>query len=144
MSGPSLTIGQLAERVGLRPSAIRFYERQGVLPEPERVGGQRRYGEDTLRRLQIVQTAKRAGFSLQDAKLLLDGADAGAPAHRQMRELASRKLPEIDALILRAQAIRSWLQSASACSCESLEACELFDQVAPDMRLLALPDEPAE
>jgi MerR family redox-sensitive transcriptional activator SoxR len=144
VSETSLTIGQLAKRVGLRPSAIRFYERQGVLPEPERVGGRRRYGEDTLRRLQIVATAKRAGFSLTDAKLLLDGADAGAPAHRQIRDLANRKLPEIDALILRAEAIRGWLQSASACSCESLEACALFDQTAPDVQLLALSDEAAE
>ena len=55
-----------------------------------------------------------------------DGAAPGAPAHEQLRALADRKLPEVDALIARAQAMREWLTTASDCGCDSLESCALF------------------
>lgn len=123
----TLTIGQLAERVGLATSAIRFYERTGVLPEPTRVSGQRRYGPDAVRRLEVLQVAKQAGFSLDEAKLLLQRAEAETPAFEAVRELAQRKLPEIEALIARAQAMRSWMLTATDCSCTTLDVCALFD-----------------
>lgn len=95
----TLTIGQLAQRFALKTSAIRYYERVGVLPEPARVGGQRRYGPDAVKRLEVLEVAKRAGFTLDEACVLLQGADAGTPAFAALRELAERKLPEVDALI---------------------------------------------
>jgi MerR family redox-sensitive transcriptional activator SoxR len=130
----TLTIGKLARRVGLKTSAIRFYERVGVLPEPARESGQRRYGTDAIKRLEILAVAKRAGFTLDEARLLLQRADAGSPAFESLRELAARKLPEVDALIARAQAMRAWLLTATDCSCTTLDACALFDhelQAAP-------------
>ena len=123
----TLTIGQLAQRFGLNTSAIRYYEANGVLPEPARVSGQRRYGPDAVRRLEVLDVAKRAGFSLDEARVLLQGADAGTPAFEALRELASHKLPEVDALIERAQAMRAWLLTATDCSCTSLDVCGLFD-----------------
>jgi MerR family transcriptional regulator, redox-sensitive transcriptional activator SoxR len=125
-SDPTLTIGQLARRAGLNTSAIRYYERVGVLPPAARVGGQRRYGEDAVRRLEVLDVAKRAGFSLAEARLLLERVDAGTPAFEAVRELAERKLPEVDALIARAQDMRSWLVAATDCSCASLDVCALF------------------
>ena len=122
----TLTIGQLARRVGLNTSAIRYYERVGVLPAPERESGQRRYGEDAVRRLQVLEVAKRAGFSLDEAKLLLQSVDAGTPAFEAVRDLAQRKLPDVEALIARAQDMRSWLLSATDCGCTSLDVCALF------------------
>jgi MerR family transcriptional regulator, redox-sensitive transcriptional activator SoxR len=124
----TLTIGQLAQRVGLATSAIRFYERTGVLPQPERVSGQRRYGPDALRRLEVLEVAKRAGFSLDEAKLLLQSADAGTPAFEAVRALAERKLPDVEALIARAQNMRSWLLAATDCSCTTLDVCALFER----------------
>ena len=126
----TLTIGQLAQRVGLAPSAIRFYERTGVLPEPERVSGRRRYGPDAVRRLEVLGVAKRAGFSLDEAKLLLQSADAGTPAIEAVRDLAERKLPDVEALIARAHDMRSWLLAATDCSCTTLDVCGLFDAQA--------------
>lgn len=123
----TLTIGEVARRTGLRTSAIRYYESVGVLPEPDRARGQRRYTPGTVRRLQVLDVAKRAGFSLDEARVLLATGDEGTPAHEQIRELAQRKLPEVDALIERAQAMRAWLSTATSCSCESLETCALFD-----------------
>jgi MerR family transcriptional regulator, redox-sensitive transcriptional activator SoxR len=122
-----LTIGQLAQRFGLNTSAIRYYERVGVLPEPSRESGQRRYGADAIRRLEVLEVAKRAGFTLDEARLLLQRTDAGSPAFEAVRELAARKLPELDALIDRAQAMRAWMLTASDCSCTTLDVCALFD-----------------
>ena len=127
MTQPMLTIGQLARRVGLNTSAIRYYERVGVLPAPEREGGQRRYGEDAVRRLQVLEVAKRAGFSLDEARVLLRSADAGTPAFEALRDLAQRRLPDVESLIERAQAMRAWLLIATDCSCTTLDACALFD-----------------
>jgi MerR family transcriptional regulator, redox-sensitive transcriptional activator SoxR len=123
----TLTIGQLAQRFGLNTSAIRYYERAGVLPQPERQSGQRRYGPDAVKRLQVLDTAKRAGFSLDEARLLLERSEAGTPAFQSVRELAERKLPEVEALIARAEAMRSWLLVATDCECVTLDACALFE-----------------
>ncbi len=125
----TLTIGQLAERFGLKTSAIRYYERVGVLPEPDREHGHRRYGQETIRRLEVLDVAKRAGFSLDEARLLMEGGEAGSPAFESLRELAARKLPDVEALIARAEEMRSWLLTATDCSCQTLDVCGLF---APD------------
>jgi MerR family redox-sensitive transcriptional activator SoxR len=125
-----LTIGEVARQAGIKTSTVRYYESLGVLPEPERVGGRRRYDPDVLRRLAIVDIAQRAGFSLEEIRDLLDAADE--PASQRMRALAQRKLPEIEALIARAQAVHRWLQDASACQCETFDACGLFDEGALD------------
>jgi MerR family redox-sensitive transcriptional activator SoxR len=123
----TFTIGEVARQARLKPSAIRYYESVGLLPEPERESGQRRYGDDTLRRLQVIDVAKRAGFSLDEARVLLCTGNGGTPAYAQLRELAARKLPEVDELISRAQAMRAWLVTASGCDCETLDVCGLFD-----------------
>jgi len=128
----ALTIGQLAARFGLNTSAIRFYERRGVLPPAERESGRRRYGADAVRRLEVLDVAKRAGFSLEEAKVLLQSADAGTPAFEALRELAGRKLPEIDALIARAEAMRGWMLAAADCDCTTFDVCELFGAHAPE------------
>jgi MerR family redox-sensitive transcriptional activator SoxR len=122
----TISIGRLAGRFGLNTSAIRYYERVGVLPAPERVGGRRRYGPDAVRRLEVLEVAKRAGFTLDEASVLLRSADAGTPAFETLRDLADRKLPEVEALIARAQELRAWLRNAADCSCESFDVCALF------------------
>jgi len=128
----TFTIGQLARRFGLNTSAIRYYERVGVLPEPARQSGQRRYGPDAVKRLEALQAAKQAGFTLEEARLLLQRSEAGDPLHQSLRELAARKLPEVEALIARTMTLRSWLLAASDCSCETLDACALFSDAGAE------------
>ena len=123
-----LTIGEVERRSGVKATALRYYERLGVLPEPARVSGQRRYGVDVLRRLAIIDVAQRAGCSLQEIAELFSAADE--PASDRLRALAARKLPEMERLIERAQAVHRWLEVASACECESLDVCGLFDDRA--------------
>ncbi|HEY2604283.1 MAG TPA: MerR family transcriptional regulator [Thermoleophilaceae bacterium] len=121
----SLSIGEVARRAGVATSRIRYYESVGVLPDPLRVSGQRRYSPEVLRRLATIDVAQQVGFSLDEIRQLLH-AD-GEPAHVVVRRLAERKLPEIDELIQRATAIRRWLEMTSACECDSIEVCSLFD-----------------
>jgi MerR family redox-sensitive transcriptional activator SoxR len=130
MMEAALGIGEVAREAGVSVSAIRFYERNGLLPEAERASGRRRFDADAVRRLEVIKVAKQAGFSLDEVRALLDSIDAGAPAHEELQALAAHKLPEIDALIERARAMRDWLAVASVCGCESLEACGLFENGA--------------
>jgi MerR family redox-sensitive transcriptional activator SoxR len=126
MNEPTLTIGQAAERAGVNASTLRYYESVGLIPEPERISGQRRYGDEVVQRLGVIGVAKEAGFSLDEVRTLLDSADRGEPAHRELRALAERKLPEIDALIDRARRVRQWLDTATDCGCDTLDECRLF------------------
>jgi MerR family transcriptional regulator, redox-sensitive transcriptional activator SoxR len=131
MNDATLTIGQVAARAGLNVSAIRYYEREGLLPPAPRVSGQRRYGEQTIVRLGVIDVAKRAGFALDDIRVLLSATDAGEPAHARLQEMAERKLPQVDELIRRAETVRGWLEAATDCDCETFDACELFAARAP-------------
>jgi DNA-binding transcriptional MerR regulator len=123
-----LSIGELAARARVSTSAIRFYERRGLLHEPDRVSGRRRYGNDMVRRLEVIDIAKRVGFSLAEVRLLLDASDGGEPTHERLRALADDKLPEVRALIARGEAMREWLELARTCTCSSLELCALFER----------------
>jgi MerR family transcriptional regulator, redox-sensitive transcriptional activator SoxR len=125
-SEPLLTIGQVAARAGLNTSHIRFYERVGVLPAPERVSGQRRYRQDVLHRLSIIDVAQRAGLTLDEIAPLTGPGNRSADAARHIRALADEKLPDIDALIARAKAVKHWLQVGQSCDCSSVDVCGLF------------------
>ncbi len=142
MNDTTLTIGDVAREVGLKTSTIRYYESVGVLPEPERRSGQRRYTPATVRRLRVIEVAKRAGFSLDEARLLLATENGQAPAHERVRELAQRKLPEVDALIAHARAMREWLSTATRCACTTLDVCLLFDADATPAPISGATSEP--
>ena len=68
-----MTIGEVARRMGLRMSAVRYYENAGLLPKPLRTGGQRRYDREVLERLAIVRFAKHVGFKVTEVRQLLAG-----------------------------------------------------------------------
>jgi MerR family transcriptional regulator, redox-sensitive transcriptional activator SoxR len=117
-----LTIGQVAARAGVKTSHIRYYEDVGVLPEPTRLSGQRRYGEDVLRRLSIIDVAQRAGLTLDEIRDITGPGNAGD----RIRALADRKLPEIAELIGHARSVQRWLELARECDCDTVDVCELF------------------
>jgi len=126
-----LTIGEVARRAGIRTSAIRYYESRGVLPVAERVGGQRRYAEDIVERLGFVDVAQQAGFSLDEIRDLLEGSENREVSAR-LQALARRKLPEVERLIMRANAMKQWLEVATECGCSTLEVCGLFQRPPGD------------
>ncbi len=123
--GATLTIGEVAKRAGIRASAIRYYESVRVLPEPERVSGLRRYRQEIVDRLGLIDAAQQAGFNLDEIAQLLRSSDSGRASER-LRELAQRKLPDVEALIERTESMKRWLELASTCGCSTLEACALF------------------
>jgi MerR family transcriptional regulator, redox-sensitive transcriptional activator SoxR len=122
-----LAIGELAERTGKRPSSIRYYEQIGLLPEPDRAHGQRRYDPQAVRTLAVIDTAQRAGLTLEEIKTLLSASPEDESAVDRLREVADRKLPQITALIQRTQLVLGWLESAARCECPNLTECPLFD-----------------
>ncbi len=127
-----LAIGEVAEQAGMSASRIRYYERRGLIPEPVRVAGKRRYGEDVLRRLAIIDAAQRVGFALDEIGDLLGSRDQ--LAHERLRQLALLKLPELDHLIARATTVRRLLEMCSRCRCASIDECRMFDDRARPFR----------
>lgn len=123
-----MRIGEVARRAGVRVSLLRYYEQVGLLPRADRVSGQRRYDERVLRRLTVIDVAQRAGLSLEEIRVLLEHGND--PMSARLRELADRRLPEIDALIDRAQRVRQWLAAAQDCACDAIDDCALFDAAA--------------
>jgi hypothetical protein len=81
-----------------------------------------------VRILSIVDTAQRAGLSLEEIRLLLDASRADQLATERLREVAERKLPEVREAIARAELVRGWLEDAAGCRCPSLDDCPLFDE----------------
>jgi MerR family redox-sensitive transcriptional activator SoxR len=130
-----MTIGEVAARAGLNTSHIRYYEEVGVIPPAERIAGQRRYGADVLHHLAIIDVAQRAGLTLDEIRSLTNARQDTEDVSGRIRALAERKLPEVDALIDRAQAAKRWLEAARACECATIDVCGLF----VDPELAAMP-----
>ena len=126
-----VSIGEVARRAGVRPSALRYYERVGLLPSPGREDGRRRYGGEVLRevsyRLAVVRVAQQAGFTISEIKMLLDGFSEETPPSERWRVLATEKLPEVEALVERAAGMKRLLERGLSCECLRLEDCELID-----------------
>lgn len=133
-----LTIGAVARASGKSASSVRYYERIGLIPPPPRAGGQRRYPAAVLRTLAVIETAQRAGLTLDEIRPLVAASAGGlspagqSPDDRAMserlRQVAAGKLPEARALIERAGLVLRWLEAAAGCSCPSLDDCQLFDE----------------
>jgi MerR family transcriptional regulator, redox-sensitive transcriptional activator SoxR len=116
-------IGDVAREAGLQPSAIRYYERVGLLAPPPRAHGRRRYDDRVLKQLKVIDVAQAAGFTIAEIKTLLHGFDAGTPAAVRWRVLAQEKLPQVDALLARAQEMKRIIEDSLQCGCLTLEEC---------------------
>ena len=118
-----LTIGELARRVGVAPSALRYYEELGLLPTPARISGQRRYPESAVELVGIILLLRDVGFSLAEQKAFM-AARAGAP--NEWRRLARRKLAELDEQIANARAAREAVDHALRCPHKDILHCPNF------------------
>ena len=126
MADETLTIGELARRTGAAPSALRYYEEIGLLAPPARVSGQRRYGPDAVDLVGAVLFLADVGFTLAEIEQLM-AARATDPS--SWRELARRKLAELDERIAEAQAARVAVEHALACPHEDILTCPNFQEV---------------
>ena len=123
LSVATITIGEVARRAGLQASAIRYYEKIGLLPKTQRIGGQRRYETNVLNYLEVINVAKQAGFRVDEMRHLFHGFGKGIPAFRRWQVLAQRKIAEMDQLIARAKKMKRLLEKADRCKCLELEDC---------------------
>jgi MerR family redox-sensitive transcriptional activator SoxR len=139
---PQLYISEVARQVGLRPSAIRYYERIGLLPSAQRESGQRRYDTTALYRLAIIQRARQLGFTLDEIRQLFFGFGNASRASERWQKLSQRKLAELDSLMDGIKAVRRLLKKMiQDCRCETLDQCGkgIFRSGRGDLIVKSLP-----
>jgi MerR family redox-sensitive transcriptional activator SoxR len=113
-----LRIGEVAQRAAVRASAIRFYEKKGLIPKPIRCAGQRRYDASVVGRLAVLERAKDCGLTLEEVRGLFN--DSGRPSERWQR-IARKKIIELDAMMERIAGMRELL--LRRCDCADLDEC---------------------
>jgi MerR family redox-sensitive transcriptional activator SoxR len=123
-----LTIGEVASRSGVAPSALRFYEGRGLIVSRRTVGNQRRYERAVLRRIALIQAGRAAGIPLEQ----IGAALATLPAHRTPNRRDWERLSrgwgeDIDRRIATLEAVRTRLSTCIGCGCLSIDACGLLN-----------------
>jgi MerR family redox-sensitive transcriptional activator SoxR len=121
-----LTIGEVAERAGVATSALRFYEKEGLVESTRSDGGQRRFHRDVLRRIAFVRAAQRVGLSLDEIRTALSALPHGRnPTAKDWERLSRSWRPMLDERIAQMERLRDRLDSCIGCGCLSLKACAL-------------------
>jgi MerR family redox-sensitive transcriptional activator SoxR len=123
-----LTIGAVSDRSGVAPSALRFYEAEGLIHSTRSAGGQRRYARDALRRVSFIRVAQQVGLSLDE----IGGALASLPENRtpnakDWERLSASWRPRIDHQIAMLERLRDRLHGCIGCGCLSLRFCRLLN-----------------
>ena len=118
-----MKIGELASKTGLNSSAIRFYEKAGILPRAFRQSGQRKFTNEAQLHLAVIEIARRAGLTVAEIRVLFHGFGKRTPASARWRRLAARKDREIDLQITRLRSMQKLLRKAMRCRCVQLEDC---------------------
>ena len=123
-----MPIGEVARLTGMAQSAIRYYESAGLLPSPGRSsGGWRAFPPEVVDTLKVIRMARDLGFSLEDIRTLLNGFSPDTPPAARWQQFAERKLPEVNALIQRASAMKRLLEKGLRCDCVTIGDCVLYD-----------------
>ncbi|MER7112404.1 redox-sensitive transcriptional activator SoxR [Streptomyces sp. NPDC000229] len=120
------TIGELAERSGVAPSALRFYEREGLIKSRRTTGNQRRYSRDTLRRVAFIRTSQRLGIPLATIRDVLGLLpDDRTPTPEDWARISECWREDLDRRIRTLQRLRDNLTECIGCGCLSLNRCTL-------------------
>jgi MerR family redox-sensitive transcriptional activator SoxR len=125
-AGAELAIGEIARQGHIASSAIRYYEEIGLLPLPVRVHGRRRYPENTLQRLQVIERARQPGFTLGEIRELFFGFAVGTHPATRWEALARRKLAEIEEQMSRMRTMQALLLEGLRCGCLTMEQCTVW------------------
>jgi MerR family mercuric resistance operon transcriptional regulator len=128
----ALRSGELAAAAGVNPQTLRYYERRGLLPAPERsLGGHRLYPAEALERLRVIKAAQRLGFTLDDVAAMLGGGRGGrgprmgrgSRAGAGLRGRAESRLAKVEAELAELTAVAATLRAALAAGCDDLAEC---------------------
>src|SRR5215475_9442912 len=119
-----MRVGEVAARAGVNVETLRYYERRGLLPEPERTpSGHRRYDEETVRFLVAIKDAQAVGFTLAEIAEYLRAARRAAAPPEALRVRMAAKIDEIDGRIAALRRMRDELARVVGCACTSLDHC---------------------
>jgi MerR family transcriptional regulator, mercuric resistance operon regulatory protein len=132
MTQADMPIGELSRRTGGNIETIRYYERIGLLPTPDRAGRYRRYGSTDTRRLIFIRRARELGFTLDEVRALLRLAEAGGETScAEVRELAARHLADVKAKLAALRAMERTLTDAvRRCDAGEVPGCPLIGALA--------------
>lgn len=122
-----MTIGALARATGLKPSAIRYYERLGLMPTAPRRSGWREYGAEDLQRLKRVVAARALGFSMRQLKVL----SSSLADRRALDAALAAKAADLDARIESFHRTRATIAALLTCGCTNARMCSSLDQPRP-------------
>lgn len=130
-----LTVGEVADRSGFAASAIRFYDKQGLITATRTSGGQRRFERNMLRRLAFIRAARNVGLTLEEIAAALDTLpDSRTPTRADWGRLSIQWRARLDDQIAGLIALRDSLDSCIGCGCLSLKRCAISnpaDSAAP-------------
>ncbi len=123
-----LSIGALAQRVGVTSSALRFYESEGLIHSERSDGGQRRFHRDVIRRVSFIRAAQEVGLSLEEIRQALMTLPEGrTPTTEDWGRLSATWRPRLDAQIAMLERLRDRLDGCIGCGCLSLRVCRLIN-----------------
>jgi len=123
-----LSIGEVSARAGVAPSALRFYERQGLIESARTDGNQRRYDRAVLRRIAFIQAGRAAGVTLAEIHVSLAGLPTSrTPSRKDWERLSNKWRDDLDARIETLQALRDRLTTCIGCGCLSIDQCDLLN-----------------
>lgn len=128
-----LLIGEVARRAGLSTSALRYYEKAGLLPPPSRISKRRVYDSKVLSRIRIILLALDAGFTVKETKTFLSNYPVTTTPAERWRALASKKLTELDTQMARLTQMKSILNDSFQCACMRVDECEEY--LPPSQRI---------
>jgi MerR family redox-sensitive transcriptional activator SoxR len=119
-----LRIGEVARAAGISTSALRYYEKIGLVAAPIRVSKRRQYDPQVVGRVRIILLAREAGFSVRETRTFFEGFPLATTSTRRWREMAERKASELDHLIARIERMKVILRASFHCACREMTDCE--------------------
>jgi MerR family transcriptional regulator, redox-sensitive transcriptional activator SoxR len=131
-----MKIGELAAHAGLAASAIRYYEKLGLLPPAERVNSQRRYSTDALDRVLLIRVAGEMDFTLAEIRLFLNGFRPNTPVSARWRKLTASKIVELEQRLAYTRRLLDYLKRLQGCRCVQLHQCVSALAISPRLRAL--------
>ncbi len=122
------SIGDLASRTGLSVSAIRFYEKKGLITPDRNAGNQRRYEGADIRRLSFILIAQQIGLSIEQIKeVMAQLPDGRTPTKADWSKISRKFRKTLDDRIAMMERMRDRLDGCIGCGCLSLKACQLYN-----------------
>ncbi|MEM7140449.1 MAG: redox-sensitive transcriptional activator SoxR [Actinomycetota bacterium] len=123
-----LSIGAVAERLGVATSTLRFYEAEGLIASTRTDGNQRRFARDVIRRVSFIKAAQQVGLTVDEIGDALGSLpDDRTPTREDWAELSSAWRPRLDEQIAALERLRDKLDGCIGCGCLSLDVCELYN-----------------